>query len=209
MRASYFRFSVTAETNVIEQCWCTYGSAYQRLKWKHLSVNVHPHISWGCASLLFPELLIFFLSPLFTHWFLYSAEWIEKVLKKNKTGRFPLPSNNHCTLLFVTVPAMFPRFVALLLLPFPSSQPFCDHRQTLGDDLFFFALAECVHRIPWIAPECVKNVSALSVAADKWGFGTTLWEICYDGEVPLKEKKLTEVWGANIITESLQFWSFS
>ncbi|XP_041646685.1 tyrosine-protein kinase JAK1 [Cheilinus undulatus] len=51
---------------------------------------------------------------------------------------------------------------------------------------------ECVHRIPWIAPECVKNVSALSVAADKWGFGTTLWEICYDGEVPLKEKKLTE-----------------
>ncbi|XP_035031915.1 tyrosine-protein kinase JAK1 isoform X1 [Hippoglossus stenolepis] len=51
---------------------------------------------------------------------------------------------------------------------------------------------ECVHRIPWIAPECVKNSSALSIAADKWGFGTTLWEICYDGEVPLKEKKLTE-----------------
>lgn len=52
---------------------------------------------------------------------------------------------------------------------------------------------ERVHRIPWIAPECVKNVSALSIAADKWGFGTTLWEICYNGEVPLKEKKLTEV----------------
>ncbi|XP_044057116.1 tyrosine-protein kinase JAK1 [Siniperca chuatsi] len=51
---------------------------------------------------------------------------------------------------------------------------------------------ECVHRIPWIAPECVKSVSSLSVAADKWGFGTTLWEICYDGEVPLKDKKLTE-----------------
>ncbi|XP_069009267.1 LOW QUALITY PROTEIN: tyrosine-protein kinase JAK1 [Embiotoca jacksoni] len=51
---------------------------------------------------------------------------------------------------------------------------------------------ECVHRIPWIAPECVKNASSLSVAADKWGFGTTLWEICYDGEVPLKDKKLTE-----------------
>uniref|UniRef100_A0A3P8WN30 Tyrosine-protein kinase n=1 Tax=Cynoglossus semilaevis TaxID=244447 RepID=A0A3P8WN30_CYNSE len=51
---------------------------------------------------------------------------------------------------------------------------------------------ERVHRIPWIAPECVKNVSALSIAADKWGFGTTLWEICYNGEVPLKEKKLTE-----------------
>ncbi|XP_076026264.1 tyrosine-protein kinase JAK1 [Genypterus blacodes] len=51
---------------------------------------------------------------------------------------------------------------------------------------------ECVHRIPWIAPECVKNAANPSVAADKWGFGTTLWEICYDGEVPLKEKKLTE-----------------
>lgn len=51
---------------------------------------------------------------------------------------------------------------------------------------------ECVHRIPWIAPECVKNVSALGVAADKWGFGTTLWEICYDGEEPLKEKKPAE-----------------
>ncbi|KAF0041897.1 hypothetical protein F2P81_005429 [Scophthalmus maximus] len=53
-------------------------------------------------------------------------------------------------------------------------------------------LEKCVHRIPWIAPECVKTPSALSVAADKWGFGTTLWEICYDGGVPLKEKKLTE-----------------
>nr|XP_040040497.1 LOW QUALITY PROTEIN: tyrosine-protein kinase JAK1 [Gasterosteus aculeatus aculeatus] len=51
---------------------------------------------------------------------------------------------------------------------------------------------ECVRRIPWIAPECVKSASSLSVAADKWGFGTTLWEICYDGEVPLKDKKLTE-----------------
>uniref|UniRef100_A0A6Q2ZBP5 Tyrosine-protein kinase n=1 Tax=Esox lucius TaxID=8010 RepID=A0A6Q2ZBP5_ESOLU len=51
---------------------------------------------------------------------------------------------------------------------------------------------ECVERIPWIAPECVKDSANLSVAADKWGFGTTLWEICYDGEVPLKEKKLTE-----------------
>uniref|UniRef100_A0A1A8QVV4 Tyrosine-protein kinase n=1 Tax=Nothobranchius pienaari TaxID=704102 RepID=A0A1A8QVV4_9TELE len=50
---------------------------------------------------------------------------------------------------------------------------------------------ECVHRIPWIAPECLKNAS-LSVAADKWGFGTTLWEICFDGEVPLKDKKLIE-----------------
>ncbi|KAL4635021.1 tyrosine-protein kinase JAK1 isoform X1 [Arapaima gigas] len=51
---------------------------------------------------------------------------------------------------------------------------------------------ECVDRIPWIAPECVRNVAELSVAADKWGFGTTLWEICYNGETPLKDKKPTE-----------------
>uniref|UniRef100_A0A8C6YBE1 Tyrosine-protein kinase n=1 Tax=Naja naja TaxID=35670 RepID=A0A8C6YBE1_NAJNA len=36
---------------------------------------------------------------------------------------------------------------------------------------------ECVERIPWLAPEC---------------FGTTLWEICYNGEVPLKDKTLAE-----------------
>ncbi|KAJ3598821.1 hypothetical protein NHX12_032785 [Muraenolepis orangiensis] len=40
----------------------------------------------------------------------------------------------------------------------------------------------CVGRIPWISPECIKSVNNLSVAADKWGFGTTLWAICYNGE---------------------------
>ncbi|XP_051556477.1 tyrosine-protein kinase JAK1-like isoform X1 [Myxocyprinus asiaticus] len=52
--------------------------------------------------------------------------------------------------------------------------------------------AECIDRIPWIAPECVNNITALNIAADKWGFGTTLWEICYNGEVPLRDKKLSE-----------------
>uniref|UniRef100_A0A671SF50 Tyrosine-protein kinase JAK1 n=1 Tax=Sinocyclocheilus anshuiensis TaxID=1608454 RepID=A0A671SF50_9TELE len=51
---------------------------------------------------------------------------------------------------------------------------------------------ESVDRIPWIAPECVQDTANLSIAADKWGFGTTLWEICYNGEIPLKDKKLTE-----------------
>ncbi|XP_017327064.1 tyrosine-protein kinase JAK1 [Ictalurus punctatus] len=51
---------------------------------------------------------------------------------------------------------------------------------------------ECIDRIPWIAPECVKNPKAQNVAADKWGFGTTLWEICYNGEVPLRDKKRAE-----------------
>ncbi|XP_025930283.1 tyrosine-protein kinase JAK1 isoform X1 [Apteryx mantelli] len=51
---------------------------------------------------------------------------------------------------------------------------------------------ECVERIPWIAPECVEDSKNLSVAADKWSFGTTLWEICYNGEIPLKDKTLAE-----------------
>uniref|UniRef100_A0A8C2JKW6 Tyrosine-protein kinase n=1 Tax=Cyprinus carpio TaxID=7962 RepID=A0A8C2JKW6_CYPCA len=58
--------------------------------------------------------------------------------------------------------------------------------------LHFVKYLDCIDRIPWIAPECVKNPKALSIAADKWGFGTTLWEICYNGEVPLREKKLSE-----------------
>ena len=52
---------------------------------------------------------------------------------------------------------------------------------------------ECIERIPWIAPECVEDSKNLSVAADKWSFGTTLWEICYNGEIPLKDKTLIEV----------------
>ncbi|KGL74836.1 Tyrosine-protein kinase JAK1, partial [Tinamus guttatus] len=52
---------------------------------------------------------------------------------------------------------------------------------------------ECVERIPWIAPECVEDSKNLSIAADKWSFGTTLWEICYNGETPLKDKTLAEV----------------
>uniref|UniRef100_A0A8C2JRI1 Tyrosine-protein kinase n=1 Tax=Cyprinus carpio TaxID=7962 RepID=A0A8C2JRI1_CYPCA len=63
---------------------------------------------------------------------------------------------------------------------------------SLNLTLFHSCLHFCIDRIPWIAPECVKNPKALSIAADKWGFGTTLWEICYNGEVPLREKKLSE-----------------
>ncbi|KAK3567775.1 hypothetical protein QTP86_026462 [Hemibagrus guttatus] len=51
---------------------------------------------------------------------------------------------------------------------------------------------ECIDRIPWIAPECVKNPKAQNVAADKWAFGTALWEICYNGEVPLRDKTRAE-----------------
>ncbi|XP_047425325.1 tyrosine-protein kinase JAK2a [Mugil cephalus] len=42
-----------------------------------------------------------------------------------------------------------------------------------------------VERIPWVPPECVENPQNLSLATDKWGFGTTLWEICSGGDKPL------------------------
>ncbi|XP_041666012.1 tyrosine-protein kinase JAK2a [Cheilinus undulatus] len=42
-----------------------------------------------------------------------------------------------------------------------------------------------VERIPWVPPECIENAQNLSLATDKWGFGTTLWEICSGGDKPL------------------------
>lgn len=50
--------------------------------------------------------------------------------------------------------------------------------------LFFFWLV-LIERIPWVAPECIEDPVKLSLAADKWSFGTTLWEICSGGEKPL------------------------
>ncbi|NXX83068.1 TYK2 kinase, partial [Urocolius indicus] len=51
---------------------------------------------------------------------------------------------------------------------------------------------ERVDRIPWIAPECLQALGSLSPAADKWSFGTTLLEICFDGDVPLRERAPAE-----------------
>ncbi|KAM6233194.1 LOW QUALITY PROTEIN: non-receptor tyrosine-protein kinase TYK2 [Porphyrio hochstetteri] len=51
---------------------------------------------------------------------------------------------------------------------------------------------ERAERIPWIAPECVRDAGGLSTAADKWSFGTTLLEICFDADVPLKERTPSE-----------------
>uniref|UniRef100_A0AAQ4S657 non-specific protein-tyrosine kinase n=1 Tax=Gasterosteus aculeatus aculeatus TaxID=481459 RepID=A0AAQ4S657_GASAC len=42
-----------------------------------------------------------------------------------------------------------------------------------------------VERIPWVPPECIGKPQNLSLATDKWGFGTTLWEICSGGDKPL------------------------
>ncbi|KAK6315648.1 hypothetical protein J4Q44_G00131720 [Coregonus suidteri] len=42
-----------------------------------------------------------------------------------------------------------------------------------------------VERIPWVPPECIEVPSHLTLATDKWAFGTTLWEICSGGDKPL------------------------
>ncbi|XP_072104469.1 non-receptor tyrosine-protein kinase TYK2 [Mobula birostris] len=61
-----------------------------------------------------------------------------------------------------------------------------------GISITVLSRGERVERIPWIAPECVQNVNKLSLGADKWSFGTTVLEICCSGEVPLKERTLSE-----------------
>nr|XP_051694039.1 non-receptor tyrosine-protein kinase TYK2 isoform X2 [Oryctolagus cuniculus] len=56
-----------------------------------------------------------------------------------------------------------------------------------GVGLAVLSREERVERIPWTAPECLPaGNSNLSPAADKWGFGATLLEICFDGEAPLQ-----------------------
>ncbi|MCJ8741247.1 hypothetical protein PDJAM_G00068510 [Pangasius djambal] len=42
-----------------------------------------------------------------------------------------------------------------------------------------------IEHIPWVPPECVEDQRNLSLATDKWSFGTTLWEIYTGGEKPL------------------------
>ncbi|XP_038628578.1 tyrosine-protein kinase JAK3 [Tachyglossus aculeatus] len=40
-------------------------------------------------------------------------------------------------------------------------------------------------RIPWVAPECLWDPKSLSLEADKWSFGATVWEIFSGGTMPL------------------------
>ncbi|XP_019600427.2 non-receptor tyrosine-protein kinase TYK2 isoform X1 [Rhinolophus sinicus] len=52
---------------------------------------------------------------------------------------------------------------------------------------------ERAERIPWMAPEClVGGANSLTTAADKWGFGATLLEICFNGEAPLQCRSPSE-----------------
>ncbi|KAJ0015407.1 hypothetical protein NQD34_009027 [Periophthalmus magnuspinnatus] len=54
-----------------------------------------------------------------------------------------------------------------------------------GISITVLAKEVLVERIPWVPPECIENAQNLSLATDKWAFGTTLWEICSGGEKPL------------------------
>lgn len=40
-------------------------------------------------------------------------------------------------------------------------------------------------RIPWVAPECLQEARTLSLEADKWGFGATVWEVFSGVTVPI------------------------
>ncbi|EHB03336.1 Non-receptor tyrosine-protein kinase TYK2 [Heterocephalus glaber] len=56
-----------------------------------------------------------------------------------------------------------------------------------GVGLAALSREERVERIPWTAPESLlAGASSLSTTTDKWGFGATLLEICFNGEVPLQ-----------------------
>uniref|UniRef100_A0AAV2IXI7 Tyrosine-protein kinase n=1 Tax=Knipowitschia caucasica TaxID=637954 RepID=A0AAV2IXI7_KNICA len=54
-----------------------------------------------------------------------------------------------------------------------------------GISLTVLAKEVLVERIPWVPPECIENPQNLSLATDKWAFGTTIWEICSGGDKPL------------------------
>lgn len=40
-------------------------------------------------------------------------------------------------------------------------------------------------RIPWVAPECLQEARTLSLEADKWGFGATVWEVFSGVTMPI------------------------
>lgn len=94
----------------------------------------------------------------------------------------------------------------------------CEEAVWAGADVHVrerFSLSVLVDRVPWVAPECIENPQNLSSATDKWGFGTTLWEICSGGEKPLstldsskvRAQKGERIMGLSIQIESGQLFA--
>lgn len=75
-----------------------------------------------------------------------------------------------------------------------------------------FLLCNCtvlLERIPWVPPECIENPKQLSLATDKWSFGTTLWEICSGGDKPLSalDSSRVNITGSSIISWILKTYA--
>lgn len=88
--------------------------------------------------------------------------------------------------------------ISITVLPKESECKF--HPHCISPSLFqtnrgvlFCVLTVLVERIPWVPPECIADPTNLSLAADKWSFGTTLWEICSGGEKPLASLNNSQV----------------
>ncbi|XP_068194062.1 non-receptor tyrosine-protein kinase TYK2 [Antennarius striatus] len=61
-----------------------------------------------------------------------------------------------------------------------------------GFALSVLSREERLERIPWIAPECVDSGTSISNSSDQWSFGTTLLEICNNGNLPMSASALPE-----------------
>ncbi|NXW60078.1 JAK3 kinase, partial [Eurystomus gularis] len=74
-----------------------------------------------------------------------------------------------------------------------SSPPFIKLNDP-GVSVTVLAKEMLVERIPWVAPECLRDPKSLALPADKWSFGATLWEIFSGGNMPVSllepQKKL-------------------
>lgn len=56
-----------------------------------------------------------------------------------------------------------------------------------------FCMTERLERVPWIAPECIDSGTSINSAPDRWSFGATFLEICYNGNLPMSVSTLSEV----------------
>lgn len=91
------------------------------------------------------------------------------------------------------------QFALLLFSPLPSIPFMSSH----------ICSSVLVERIPWVPPECIEKPQNLSLATDKWGFGTTLWEICSGGDKPLSTLDCSKVTKTNDALRILTYSEWS